>query len=616
VRRSLVLSFALVALLLAGGLAGVSTPAHTVGGAAPPPPARAYTAARPADLGCPTPDTPGSWSTPDYATDIETIFTVPGDPGGSGPGFQTVQCSNTIPTYTQGFWMNISTDVPILQALVTIWAVDWPTATNPTPYPAGFLPSQPAHFDMLVNPQYPNVASFYFNCYRYFEPGSQVFFNVSVNSSVGTPNRIFSASPLAFSQNETYDGIVDNASWIFDVASPWSSTNFSTDIAVSTSPPAIGVPFPYDPNPEQALQVTLTSKPPLAGGAPPAIGVAQLDFNVTGGPSAGGPFNELFTPVNETVANLTTPLGPYFDGTIKFQVIAWSLWAGTRVDPIRSPLLSINWTRHGGWWYPSLGLAANLEVNATPDVLTGGTNTLPTGTPVNVSIHSPLPNVTIGSGGIAFRYTDVIGYSQGVLPMQPINGNTSYAIIPGLPPGGHLTFSVLAKDIFGTSISSGNYTYSEPGSLVNAPPSGTGYVYLEAVDVTTGALVPSVNYTIANATWSERAVGTPLGFAFARSPAGGNEPYPLTDGSYTATISAFGETPSGVLVVSSGSPVVMVFDVASGALPNDVLSQAPVLAWDAAFGLIAAVVATPFILLWFRERRRRLEAEQRRVTLG
>src|SRR5208282_6151810 len=110
--------------------------------------------------------------------------------------------------------------------------------------------------------------------------------------------------------------------------------------------------------------------------------------------------------------------------------------------------------------------------------------------------------------------------------------------------------------------------------------------------------------------------GTPLGFATVISPGGGSGPFPLAYGAYSVTVRAFGDTPTGTIVVASPGPTLLVFDVASSGIPADVFTAVPALQWGAIGGLVAAALAAPMLFRWFRERRSKAEAEQRRVTLG
>ncbi len=598
-----VLVATLVAIPVLGGLAVGGASATTAG-----PRATVSPGAAPS---CPTPTNGGTWDSSNFFVSLQPQITVVGDPALSDSAFQIAPCSNTLPSDSPGIWLNFSTTVPILDANIALWATGWPTAGNQTVPVSGFSPVTPALFPMYVSPSQPNEASFFLNTFRYFWPGSEVYFNVTVNSSVGIPNSLRSAN--AYSNPYNYGGIVDNWTWMFTVASTWPTPTFGDDIDVSTTPSAIGSGTLYDPNAHQALDITLTSIG-AGGGTPPPIGAAEVFFNLTGS-TPGGPFNQYFTPSNRTVVNLTAPIGPYAGDTLHFRIVAWSLWSGGEVDPIWSSDYAINWTSQGGWWYPTRGLDANLVLSASPNVLTG-TATLPTNDPVNVTVHSPLPNVTIASAAVAFVYHDAVGTLSGLLPMTAADANTSYSVLPGLPSGGAITFSVVAKDIFGTAVSSGNYSYSESGGPATSPLPGYGLVFIEAVDLSTGQLLPSLHFTIQNGSWSETAVGTPLGFATVVSPGGGSAPFPLAYGAYSVTISAYGNDPSGAIVVSSAGPTVLVFDVASSALPSNVWSAVPGLQAGEVGGLVAVAVAAPAIVLWFRERRAKAQAEQRRVTLG
>ena len=109
-------------------------------------------------------------------------------------------------------------------------------------------------------------------------------------------------------------------------------------------------------------------------------------------------------------------------------------------------------------------------------------------------------------------------FGGGGHPDDPgVDQNTSYGLIPGLPSGGTVAFYIIAKDLFGSPIASGNTTYTEngapqagPGGLTLA--TGYGLFFFEAVDLTAVQLVSFLNYTITNATWSETATrGPPSG---------------------------------------------------------------------------------------------------------
>lgn len=575
------------------------------------------TAARPATGACPTPGGTPNWAYTSFFDDAVVNFWVPGSPSLDGSNFQTVPCNNVIPTYTNGFWMNVTTNVPITSAIIKVWGTSWPTPTNPSPDITDFGPENPVGEAMYIEPPNFERASFYFNVYRYFWPGSQVYFNITLSSTNASPSTIYSADT---SSNHylpiQWSGGVNNATWEFYVASPFAETptpglaNFSQDIAVSTTPSVLTSPA-FEPNRVQTLQIQLASinYSGVLNPIPRAEGQFTLSGNIT------GVYYQYFGPNNHTVMTLDTPLGPYPGTHVQFNITAYLPWEGGAIDRIYSPVYSFNWSNQGGWAQSSNGLTANLLLNSTPDVTgTSSTTALSTGTPVNITIDELTPNITIGSAGVHFRYADANGVSYGEIPMIPVTKNISYALIPGLPPGSGVVFSVQAKDIFGNPIASGNYSYTEGGSTGPTLQSGYGMFYFEAINLATGALVPNINFTVANDTWSEAKVGTPLGFA-APIPASGVGELAVAYGTYTVTVHAFGQSQSWTGTVSSADPFVVTFYLTSAPVNELVSVPLPTLTVAAALGLVGAALAAWPVVSWFRERRKKAEAEQRRISL-
>ena len=618
-----VLIVAALALLVVSGAgtfatspaAGASRAPHEV--LAPLAPSRTAAAATPSAGSCPTPGGSPNWAYSAFFDDAVVNFWVPGSPGLDGSNFQTVPCNNVIPTYSNGFWMNVTTNVPIQSAIVKVWGTSWPTPGNPTPDIPGFTAANVVSESMYVEPPTFQRASFYFNVYRYFWPGSQVYFNITLSSTNASPSTIYSA---ATSGNHwlpiPWSGGVNNATWEFYVASPFAETptpglaNFSQDIAVSTSPSVLSTPA-FEPNRDQTLQIMLNSI--NYSGVLNPIPRAQGTFTLSGNET--GVYYQNFGPNNHSSMILDTPLGPYPGTEVQFNITAWLPWEGGAIDRVYSPVYTFNWSSQGGWWDATGGLLTNLVLNSTPDVTSSSSATaLPTGTAVNLTIHEPTQNVTISSASIHFRYADGDGVHYGDLPMTAINKNTSYTIIPGLPPGAGLLFSVEAKDIFGNPIASGNYSYTEAGSTGTTLPSGYGLFYFEAVDLSTGALVPNLNYTLSNDTWSEQKVGTSLGFAVP-TPVGGNGELPVAYGSYVVTVRAFGQVQTWSGVVSSADPPRVTFYLTSAPVGAQYAAPLPALTVAAAIGLIGASIAAIPVVMWFKERRRKAEAEQRRISL-
>jgi len=585
--------------------------------AAPRAPGTDRAAARPASGACPTPGGAPNWQRSNFFSDAAVTFWTPGNPSLSGQNFQVVPCNNDIPTYTNGFFLNVTTNVELTVATVTIWGTGWPTPSVSQPDIKGFAPSTPAVFAMAIAAPFYRTASFYFNDYRYFWPGSQVYFNISLGTTQASPSTIYSAAGQYYEPIQ-WSGGVNNATWGFYVASPFAPTppgltpvNFTNVIAVSTTPAVLGSPA-YDPNPKQTVQVILTA---LNISGAPAIPIpdAQGEFTLTG--AVTGVYYASFGPVNHTTMELTAPLGPYPDTKVSFNMTCWLPWENGALDRIYSPTYTFNWSANGGWWNPTGGLTSNLNLSSTPDVITAVKGTvLATGSAVNVSIHSGTQNVTIGSAAVHFRYVDANGVTLGTIPMIAESANSSYAVLPGLPDAAGVVFSVVAKDIYGDPISSGNYSYTESGPLAVPLQTGYGLFFFEAIDVSTGELIQNLNFTVANDTWQETSEGYAFGFANP-VPVTGAGYLPVAFGTYTVTARAFGQTQTWTGTVATQTPFVVVFYLTSAPVLPTYGVPTPGLTIGPVVGLIGAAIAYWPISNWFRERRRKAEAEQRRISL-
>jgi hypothetical protein len=604
----------------AADAAGASSAAAPLG-AGSPVAAPASGSSTPSGQVCQTPGGAPNWQSSNFFTDAAVTFWTPGNPSLSGQNFLVVPCNNNLPTYTNGFWMNVTTNVELTVATVTIWGTSWPTATDPQPDLKGFAPATPAVFAMSITPPFYRTASFYFNDYRYFWPGSQVYFNITLSTTQASPSTIYSANPLSqYYEPIQFNGGVNNATWGFYVASPFAPTppglapvNFSNIIGVTTSPTVLSSPA-FEPNPKQTVEVTLTSLN-VSGGPAIPIPEAQGTFTLTG--AVTGVYYADFGPANHTVLTLTQPLGPYPGTEVQFNMTCWLPWEGGALDRIYSPTYTFNWSANGSWWDPTGGLTGpdNLNLTSVPDVTSSAPpHVLATGTAVNVTIHEPIENVSIGSAAVHFRYVDPNGVTLGTIPMIAENANTSYVVLPGLPSGAGVTFSVVAKDIYGNPLSSGNYSYTESGPLATALQAGYGLFYFEAIDVATGQLVQNLNFTIANSTWSESSYGYDFGFANP-VPVSGSGYLPVSFGTYTVTARAFGQTQTWTGTVSTQTPFVIVFYLTSAPVQPTYAAPIPALTWAPVIGIAGAAVASWPISNWFRERRRKAEAEQRRISL-
>ncbi|MGI0151369.1 MAG: hypothetical protein ACREC5_05485, partial [Thermoplasmata archaeon] len=317
-----------------------------------------------------------------------------------------------------------------------------------------------------------------------------------------------------------------------------------------------------------------------------------------------------------TTVELAAPIGPYENAEVNFNIVAWLPWEGGAIDLIYSPVYTFSWSTYGGWAFSNQGLLANLELVTYPNVLPPTNGVVGAGTPVNVTIHEEQQNITLGAGQVNYVFADGQGRHSGVLPMTSDGPNTSFAVIPGLPPSSSLTFFVSAKDIYGTPVFSKNYTYSA-GRLPTVPyPIDREVFFFEALDLAGTGLVANLNYTISNASWSETGNGYSLGFGTPLVPHGlPTELLALGYGTYQLSITAFGRTYSTSLIIDNSTPFTVLFYVASGPVSESTVASLPAVPIGAVLGLVGAVVALAFVWPWFSERRKRAEEEQRRVTL-
>jgi hypothetical protein len=555
----------------------------------------------------PTPGAAG-WASSNFFEDVSVGFSGTG----LSSSFQPEPYENTLPLSTLGFWLNISAAASILFANVTIWSTQWSTTGSPSPT-SGFSPTAPRVSPMTVDLAAPSHASFYFNDYRFFWPGSSVWFNVTVVGLNSTPSEVNSAwndsVPVSFP-----GGFVNNATWGYQVGSPWASTNFTNDIAISTTPSVLGSTS-YAPNPKQSLMVDLQAID--LGGTLVPIPQAVLEFTIVLNGS-GSAFSEPFGPANHTMMSLVQAIGPYPGATVDFNVSAWLPWEGGEIDKILSPVYSFTWSSAGGWWHPLGGLNANLALSISPSIPTTAASVpvpvLPTAEAVNVTLHEPIENGTIGSAQVDFEFTDNGLTHSGSAPMQAVSANTSTAVLPGLPPGAEVTFYLVAKDIYGNPVSSGNYSYQELGPTSPPLPSARGLLFTEVLDLSGEGLVPGFQYTISNSTWSTSGTANAYGFALPLLP-GSAVPYQLAFGTYSVSVRAFGTTQAATVVLSPSSPTpTIVFYGESHPIPITTTGTLPVESIAAALGLIAMAVVTLPLVRWYEERRSRAEDEQRRVT--
>jgi hypothetical protein len=562
------------------------------------------------------------WSGIYFQRDACVSFSVPGEI--VPPSINYVPFNSTVSQYATGFWMNVSTDVPIAAAELNIWATSWPGGTQGAAV-SGFDPSEVVvsgtsgedQHAMQINANN-ETASYFFNIIKYFFPGTTVSFNLELETTASvSPNIIYSNQTINVTQSYP-SGYIDYPSWEVDIGSPWSSSYFQSDIAVSTDPNVLSTPA-YDPNPGQTPTVTITSVSATGGRVTP-IPDAIIEYSIFQSSKGGGTTNSSysgdFSPENATVESYTFP-EPFPGSKIYFNITGRLPWQGDSgyIDLIVSQEYNFTWSTKGGWWYPTSPLEQNLNLTTSPNVLTTVAPHLPTGTRVNVTIHEPIQNVTISSSYVNFQFDDHGAVYKGSLTMIPMNPNTTFIELPGLPPNSSLSFTVSAKDYYNDPIFSGSYSYMENGSLASPPASGMGLFFIEVYDVGAQSLVASANYTVQNTSWTQNGTTGPMGFGKLLSPGASSYIF-LSESTYIITVTVFGETIVRTVTVTDSTPFTVVFYVSSTLVtPQTSSPPPPTFAIGGVIGLVAGAVASYPILIWYKERRAKAEAEQRRVTL-
>lgn len=579
-------------------------------------PSARTSAVRPADTCSGSPN----WvsGSTNFFTDVNVCFSLLGS---SQPFYlPTVPLQGNVSQYAIGFFVNISSNVQIFSANICIWATSWPAPGVGAQAISGYDPSGWNGGD--CRPMVPgtssglnkDTASYYIDCYKYFWPGTNLSFWIQVTSSVGV---IYSYKTLNETQSFS-SGFTTYPTWTVYVQSPFASSNFTNDFRVTTIPSVLTQPS-YPPNPTQSVQIILSSFN-QSGGPPAPIPAAYAVYTVItpGKDGTSTAYTATFGPSNATVMMLNTPIQPQASGTkISFNITAFRYWDGlSHIDNVYSTSFNFTYSGHGGWPQPYAPLEANAQLNSSPAVFAPGVTSLPTGTPVNVSVHEALENVTFSSAEVDFTFTDHGATHLGSVPMYAQSPNTSYAILPGLPANTSLSFTINVHDVDGNAVSSGTYTYTETGAPVPTPPDGKGYFFLEVYDVATNHLVVGANYTVANLSWFANDQTNALGFG-ALLTNSGTLPVYLSFGTYFLTVHAFGSTVERPITISqTHSFVTITFYVASSPVALQT-SAPPSLLYSAGgiVGVLAAAVTIIPIRRWFQERRAKAEAEQRRVTL-
>lgn len=235
---------------------------------------------------------------------------------------------NAVSGYAKTVQISVDTDkvspglYPIVEADIEVWAVGWNNESlNST------LPNSPAQFPMLVDPARQTAATGQLNDFKFFPPGSYVYFGISIFQNQSTPYNWTSPCPIGEVQVAgTPPGTgVDQPTWMYRVGNGWPSPYFEQDIQITATPNVFGgvVPDPF-----QSVYFFLNSTKigfPIGG----PLGGARLYYTLDNrtGTHPGG---STFCPNNATYMNscfggIPYGIGPFYEvgDIISFQFEAF-----------------------------------------------------------------------------------------------------------------------------------------------------------------------------------------------------------------------------------------------------------------------------------------------------
>ncbi len=266
--------------------------------------------------GTPTgPCAPNSPSAIDWAQDVNVTFSL-------FDANRTAPAINPVSSYATALNINIWTgkansiggvsgQIPIEEAYITVWAVGWNNQSlNST------LPTAPAIFGMKVDPHNLDHASGQLNDFKFYPPGSTVYFNLSLVQNATDPANWTSQCPVgAFNApwNPAVPAPAPEPTWVYHTSNGWPSSVFENDITITATPDVMnGV----QPDPFQAVYFYLnSSKIGMPIGGP--LGGARLYYtmeNRTGLHPGGSDFcgdNNTFEVT--CYGGITTGVGPWYE---------------------------------------------------------------------------------------------------------------------------------------------------------------------------------------------------------------------------------------------------------------------------------------------------------------
>ncbi|MDE1822233.1 MAG: hypothetical protein KGJ23_14200 [Euryarchaeota archaeon] len=206
----------------------------------------------PAPRSTPTgPCAPSSPSAIAWANNVTTTISLFG-------ASQVVPYVNSVSGYARSVQVTIQTpaNVPIEQAEITVWAVGWNNQSlNST------LPNAPGVFSMTVDQNVPtkNIATGQLNDFKFFPPGSTVYFNMSLVQNVTDPSNWTSpcwAGAFNAPWNPAPAAPAPQPTWAYRIGNGWPSPVFENDIQITATP---NVMNGVQPDPFQSVYFYLNS---------------------------------------------------------------------------------------------------------------------------------------------------------------------------------------------------------------------------------------------------------------------------------------------------------------------------------------------------------------------
>lgn len=239
---------------------------------------------------------------------------------------QMVPYVNTVSAYAKAVQVDIYTPagVPIQQAVITAWAVGWNNQSlNST------LPNAPANFPMQVDSTNHEHASGQLNDFKFFPPGSTVYFNITLVQNVTDPANWTSLCPVGAYHapwNSPPPNPQPEPTWAFHVTNGWPSGQLENDMVMTATPNIFNG---IQPDPFQSVYLYLNSSKlgfPIGG----PLGGARLVYSLENKTGLHTGYGLSFCGNNATFmfsceGGLPAGIGPFYEvgDIIHFQIKAF-----------------------------------------------------------------------------------------------------------------------------------------------------------------------------------------------------------------------------------------------------------------------------------------------------